>query len=135
KERVRPARFREQPRGADGSSDTFVERVGTRERHRDEGGDERKVAPTDRGRQILRRRWKKSPVAELCAGVSGGRHLVEDLRRRRGQLGRVEFERTPRTGRIGHADHRKSRSLFRACSYAARAFCTSGLLDTSATGT
>ena len=46
-----------------------------------------------------------------------------------------ELEDAPRAGRVGDADHRKSRTLCRAFSYAARASSTVRIVDTSATGT
>ncbi len=88
-------RLGQQPRGADGSSDSLVESVGARERDRNERRDEREVSLLDCIRERGGRRWKKSPVAELGPNVPGRRHLVENLRRRRRLFGRVEFERAP----------------------------------------
>ena len=113
----------------------FVDGDGAGQCDRHEGADEAEPAPSDLVRQSARLGGQKSPIAQFRAGVAGGSHFIEHLRRRRSGRGGLEFKQAPRAWGIGDADHRKSRPLRRAVSYDARAACTSRRVDTSATGT
>ncbi len=125
----------QQVRGPHRPFEPFVNRVRARQRDRNERSDKGETAPGHFCRQRARFGWKKPPVAQLSAGVAGRRDFVEHLRRRSGCRRRFELEHAPRTGCICDPDHRKSRSFWRATSYASRAASTSRRLDTSATGT
>jgi len=75
-------------------------------------------------------------LAENPAAYSGV--MVPALGARRARdvwVAPLELEHPPGTRRVCHSNHRKSRSLRRAISYAARASWTSRALETSATGT
>ena len=103
---AQPIGVRQQARHANGARDARVEHLGPGQRHRDECGDQRQAMPIDLGIQGGRGRGQEAPVAELGAGIAGGRHLVEYLRGGRRLVVGCEFERTPGTGCVGDADHR-----------------------------